>query len=80
MIANVIDSIVAKGAVVLPKSVTPVRIEANFTGALAAYSKLTGDDVADLDGVAPGGKQMRVIMPPWGKGHILKASVKLRCD
>jgi hypothetical protein len=53
--------------VVLPKSVTPARIEANFTGASGAYSKLTAEDVAQLDGVATGGKQRRLIMPPWGK-------------
>ncbi|KAF9225621.1 Aldo/keto reductase [Gyrodon lividus] len=58
--------LLAKDIVVLPKSVTPARIEANFTGALAAYRKLTGEDVAKLDGVAAGGKQKRLIMPPWG--------------
>jgi glycerol 2-dehydrogenase (NADP+) len=52
---------------VLPKSVTPARIEANFTGALAAYNKLTAADVAKLDGVAASGKQKRLITPPWGK-------------
>ncbi|KAH0826744.1 NADP-dependent oxidoreductase domain-containing protein [Lanmaoa asiatica] len=59
--------LLAKDVVVLPKSVTPGRIEANFTGALAAYDKLTSDDVAKLDGVAAGGKQRRLIMPPWGE-------------
>ncbi|KIJ11693.1 hypothetical protein PAXINDRAFT_137693 [Paxillus involutus ATCC 200175] len=58
--------LLAKGMVVLPKSVTPARIEANFTGASGAYSKLTAEDVAQLDGVATGGKQRRLIMPPWG--------------
>ena len=61
------DLIVAKDVVVLPKSVTPVRIEANFTGALAAYNKLTTHDVARLDSVAASGKQKRFIMPLWGK-------------
>lgn len=55
----------------LPKSVTPARIEANFTGALAAYNKLTADDVAKLDGLAAAGKQKRFIMPAWGKRHFL---------
>ena len=59
--------LVAKDVVVLPKSVTPARIEANFTGALAAYNKLTTNDVAKLDGVAASGKQKRLITPPWGK-------------
>jgi len=58
--------LLAKDVVVLPKSVTPARIEANFTGALAAYNKLTAADVAKLDGVAASGKQKRLITPPWG--------------
>ncbi|KAF8551590.1 Aldo/keto reductase [Imleria badia] len=58
--------LLAKDVVVLPKSVTPARIEANFTGALAAYNKLTAHDVVQLDGVAASGKQKRLIMPPWG--------------
>lgn len=51
----------------LPKSVAPVRIEANLEGAIAAYNKLTISDVAKLDGVAPSGKQRRFVTPPWGK-------------
>lgn len=66
-IMNLLLSIVAKHVVVLPKSVNPVRIEANLKGALAAYKQLTADDVAKLDGVAASGKQKRLIMPPWGK-------------
>jgi len=58
--------LLAKGAVVLPKSVTPARIEANLTGAVAAYNKLTTSDVAKLDGVASGGKQVRFLTPRWG--------------
>jgi len=58
--------LLAKDVVVLPKSVTPARIEANLTGALAAYNRLTASDVAMLDGVAASGKQKRLIMPPWG--------------
>jgi len=58
--------LLAKDVVVLPKSVTPARIEGNFTGALAAYSKLTSGDVAKLDGVAAGGKQRRLLTPAWG--------------
>lgn len=67
MITHGMDPIVAKDVVVLPKSVSQVRIEANFTGALAAYNKLVPDDVAKLDGVAASGKQKRLITPPWGK-------------
>ncbi|KAN0084071.1 NADP-dependent oxidoreductase domain containing protein [Tylopilus felleus] len=58
--------LLAKNVVVLPKSVTPARIEANLGGALAAYNKLNPDDVVKLDGVAANGKQRRFIMPPWG--------------
>ena len=52
---------VAKGAVVLPKSVTPARIKANIEGALAAAEKLTPEDIAQLDGVAAAGKQVRCV-------------------
>ncbi|KAJ3491286.1 hypothetical protein NLI96_g790 [Meripilus lineatus] len=55
-----------KGIVVLPKSVTPSRISSNITGAVAAVGSLTEEDVAQLDKVAPGGKQKRFIRPPWG--------------
>jgi glycerol 2-dehydrogenase (NADP+) len=58
---------VAKDIVVLPKSVTPSRIESNLTGALEAHSVLTPEDIKILDGVAAGGKQKRFIMPPWGE-------------
>ncbi|KAG6377311.1 NADP-dependent oxidoreductase domain-containing protein [Boletus reticuloceps] len=62
--------LLVKDVVVLPKSVTPTRIEANLTGALAAYNKLTASDVAMLDGVAASGKQKRLIMPLWGQAKI----------
>ncbi|KAI0781929.1 Aldo/keto reductase [Abortiporus biennis] len=58
--------LLSKNIVVLPKSVTPSRIASNFKGAIAAKEKLTKEDVELLDGVAPGGKQKRLIMPPWG--------------
>ncbi|KAH7903916.1 NADP-dependent oxidoreductase domain-containing protein [Hygrophoropsis aurantiaca] len=58
--------LLAKDIVVVPKSVTPARIESNFTGALAALQKLTPEDIAVLDGVAAGGKQKRLIVAPWG--------------
>lgn len=58
---------VAKDIIVLPKSVTPSRIESNLTGALEAHSVLTPEDIKILDGVAAGGKQKRFIMPPWGE-------------
>ncbi|KAG2048214.1 Aldo/keto reductase [Suillus hirtellus] len=55
-----------KDIVVLPKSMSPSRIESNLTGALEAYKLLTPEDVKILDGVAAGGKQKRFITPPWG--------------
>ncbi|OCH94038.1 Aldo/keto reductase [Obba rivulosa] len=58
--------LVAKDIVTLPKSVTPPRIASNFNGALSAASKLTKEDIAQLDSVAPSGKQKRFITPPWG--------------
>ena len=53
--------IVAKGFVVLSKSVTPARISANIAGALAAYKAITKDEVATLDKVAADGKQKRYV-------------------
>lgn len=53
---------VAKGFVVLPKSVTASRIDANIK-----YVKLEAADVETLDGLAAAGKQHRLIKPPWSK-------------
>jgi len=55
-----------KDVVVLPKSVTESRIVSNIAGSLESYQQLDADDVVKLDGVAAGGKQKRLIMPPWG--------------
>jgi len=46
---------------VLPKSVTPARIETNFTGALSAAAKLDAADIKELDGLAAAGKQKRCV-------------------
>jgi len=51
---------VAKGFVVLPKSVTPARIASNMD-----YASLDTSDVERLDGLAAAGKQRRFIRPPW---------------
>lgn len=51
--------LVAKGIVVLSKSVTPDRIKSNFTGALDAAIKLSVNDLEKLDGLAASGKQKR---------------------
>jgi glycerol 2-dehydrogenase (NADP+) len=53
---------IAKGIVVLPKSVTPERIASN-----AKYAKLDQEDVEKLDALAANGKQSRLIKPPWSK-------------
>ena len=52
---------VAKGYVVLPKSVTPARIASNIKGALAAAKAFTKEDLEKLDGVAASGKQRRCV-------------------
>jgi len=51
---------VAKGFIVLPKSVTPHRIAANIK-----FANLSAEDVQKLDGLAAAGKQRRFIRPPW---------------
>jgi glycerol 2-dehydrogenase (NADP+) len=55
---------VAKGAVILPKSVTPARITSNYKGAIAAVEKMDNADIQKLDGVAIGGKQKRLVSSP----------------
>ncbi|TFK38255.1 NADP-dependent oxidoreductase domain-containing protein [Crucibulum laeve] len=57
--------LVAKGFVVLPKSVTPARILSNLTGAITAAERLETADIEKIDALAPGGKQRRFITPPW---------------
>ena len=59
---NILTSLynpVAKGIVVLPKSVTPTRVASNYTGSIAALEKLDASDIETLDGLAAGGKQKR---------------------
>jgi len=55
--------LVAKGIVVLPKSVTPARIATNFTGAIAAAKKMEAADIEQLDNLAASGKQTRFVFP-----------------
>ncbi|KAG2142349.1 NADP-dependent oxidoreductase domain-containing protein [Suillus clintonianus] len=58
--------LLTKDVIVLPKSMTPSRIESNLTGALEAYKVLTPDDLNVLDGIAASGKQKRFFSPHWG--------------
>jgi len=58
--------LLAKGVVILPKSVTPARIMSNLKGAITAAQKMDEADIEKLDRVAAGGKQKRINMPPWG--------------
>ncbi|KAG9087623.1 hypothetical protein FS749_002793, partial [Ceratobasidium sp. UAMH 11750] len=51
---------VAKGHIVLPKSVTPERIESNLKAA-----PLDASDLEKLDSLAASGKQQRFIKPAW---------------
>ena len=68
---------VAKGYVVLPKSVTPSRIAANIKGPILAYKALTKEDIAKLDSVAAAGKQKRYVFlfssrdPCIGSNHMV---------
>ena len=55
---------IARGTVVLPKSVTPSRISDN-----QKTVGLSKDEVAALDGLAAQGKQARINSPPWGTDH-----------
>ncbi|KAK4687054.1 hypothetical protein P7C73_g3062, partial [Tremellales sp. Uapishka_1] len=52
---------VNNGVVVLPKSVTPSRIESNLN-----VVKLEQSDIQALNKMAEGGKQQRINTPPWG--------------
>ncbi|KIL59376.1 hypothetical protein M378DRAFT_187992 [Amanita muscaria Koide BX008] len=57
--------LLARGIVILPKSVSTTRIASNFKGALAAAEKLDESELERLDGLAASGKQKRFITPPW---------------
>ena len=52
---------VNRGVVVLPKSVTPSRIDDN-----KKIIKLDAEDMDKLNALAASGKQQRVVSPPWG--------------
>lgn len=52
---------VNRGCVVLPKSVTPSRIEGNLK-----VINISGEDMEVLESMAANGKQQRVNTPLWG--------------
>jgi hypothetical protein len=66
---------VAKGFVVLPKSVTPSRIASNLKGAIAASKALTKEEIERLDGVAAAGKQKRYVLPPLAYGYVIDIGI-----
>jgi len=66
--AILIGYLLAKGMVVLPKSVTPSRITSNIKGSLKVKARLEAEpeELKKLDAIAANGKQHRFIKPPWG--------------
>lgn len=60
---------VNRGVVVLPKSVTPARIESNLK-----TIKLDEEDMNRLDKLAESGKQTRFTTPPWGSDFVSHSS------
>lgn len=64
--------LVARGIVILPKSVTPSRIESNLK-----LIPLDKEDVDALNGLAKSGKQQRVNAPAWGTDHVSFAPFSL---
>ncbi|KAG8816107.1 hypothetical protein FRB91_000670 [Serendipita sp. 411] len=55
--------LLAKGVIILPKSVTPSRIADNYAKPLSVT--LTPEELERLDTLAENGKQSRFIRPPW---------------
>jgi len=66
--AILIGYLLAKGVVVLPKSVTPARIASNISDSLKVKKQLEADpeELKKLDGIAASGKLHRFVRPPWG--------------
>lgn len=63
---------VNRGTVVLPKSVTPSRIESNRN-----VISLDKDDMAILDQMASGGRQHRFNTPAWNTDFVSRPSLEL---
>ena len=61
---------IGRGIVVLPKSVTPSRIESNLQ-----TINLPAEDIEELNKLATeGGKQQRINSPPWGTDFVRLSS------
>lgn len=60
---NLIETIVQRDIIVVPKSVTPSRIVDNISKPLSV--ELSPEEFARLDALAEAGKQQRFIKPPW---------------
>lgn len=60
---GLINDLVRRNIIVLPKSVTPARIKKNVEAPLAV--NLTDEEFQKLDTLAENGKQKRLIKPPW---------------
>ncbi|KAI0063852.1 Aldo/keto reductase [Artomyces pyxidatus] len=58
--------LLSKDLVVITRSLNPVHISSNITGAVSASKALTAGDIAALDRIAEAGKQKRMVTPPWG--------------
>ncbi|KAJ6602273.1 NADP-dependent oxidoreductase domain-containing protein [Mycena sp. CBHHK59/15] len=80
-----IGYLISKDIVTLPKSVTPSRIAANVSGALAAKSKLQPADIATLDGLAAAAsrRDSSCLPGPWtsaSRTGLITLKIKTRRD
>ncbi|GJJ15098.1 hypothetical protein Clacol_009373 [Clathrus columnatus] len=63
--AVLLGYLLRRNIVILPKSVTPSRIEENLRLSQDFASRVSDEDFKILDSIAVNGKQKRFIMPPW---------------
>jgi len=57
--------LIARGLVVLPRSVRPSRIKSNLTSVINSAPKLDAIDMKTLNGLATSGKQKRFLSSGW---------------